>query len=154
MAQAIVETQRRLPYEATDLCRLVGDVRSYPSFIPWVKSLRVVNERPDGGGGWEGLAQAVIGWRAVSERFATHVRCSPQKGEVEVHLAEGPFKSLANRWTFVPAADGGADVRFWIAYEFKNPILQALASVNRTLAADRIISAFEAEAARRFGPSR
>lgn len=150
MALATIETQRRLPYPPKDLCRLVGDVKSYPRFIPWVKSLSVEDEQRIGEG-WAGLARAVIGWRSVTERFATHVRCAPETGEVDVRLAEGPFKALENRWTFEAAPGGGAFVHFRIAYEFKNPLLQALATVNRRIAADRIIAAFEAEAERRFG---
>lgn len=151
MALATIEAQRRFPYSPDDLCRLVGDVTSYPRFIPWVKTLSVESAAERPGGGWEGLARAVVGWRSVTERFATYVRCAPERGEVEVRLAEGPFKSLENHWTFQPAPGGGSFVHFRIAYEFKNPILQALASVNRRIAADRIIAAFEAEAQRRFG---
>ncbi len=151
MALAVVETETRLPYQPADLCKLVGDVRAYPRFIPWLKSIRVVEEKRIGEG-WEGLAEAEVGWRAIAETFATHVRCSPEEGAVEVKLARGPFRRLENRWRFEHAPQG-ARIKFWIAYEFKNPLLQALAAANRDHAARRILSAFEAEAHRRFGAS-
>lgn len=152
MAAAIVQTQRVLPYGPRDLCKLVGDVRSYPHFIPWIKSLRVLKETPDGDG-WKGLAQAFVGWRAISESFTTHVHSDPEGGVVTVSLADGPFRTLDNRWRFKPAPNGGTTVDFWIAYEFKNPVLQALVRANGKLAAERIMRAFEAEAARRFAKS-
>lgn len=153
MARTAIEAERRLAYPPADLCRLVGDVRAYPKFIPWLKSLRVLREAPLPDGGWDGTAEAVVGWKAITERFATHVRCAPASGEVDVELAKGPFRSLENKWRFADDGAGGALVKFWIAYEFKNPVLQAVVSANRDLVADRIMGAFVAEADRRFRPA-
>ena len=150
MARTSLEAERILPYPPADLCRLVGDVREYPKFIPWLQSLRVVKEEPRPEGGWEGVAAAVVGWKAITERFSTHVRCEPAKGEVDVSLVSGPFHALDNRWRF-EAHEKGARVRFWISYHFKNPILQAAVAANRDKLAKRIMGAFEKEAHRRLG---
>jgi coenzyme Q-binding protein COQ10 len=149
MPATIVETERALPFAPDDLCRLVGDVRAYPSFIPWVQSLRVLQETREGDG-WRGLAQAVVGWKGLRERFSTYVNCRPEEGAVDVKLADGPFRSLENRWRFRSDSAGGSIVDFWISYEFRNPLLNSLARVNRDVAADKIISAFEREAQKRF----
>ena len=150
MARTIIEAERILPYDPGDLCRMVGDVREYPKFVPWLQSLRVVKEEKREEGGWEGVAQAVVGWKAIKERFTTTVRCEPAKGEVDVALVSGPFHSLENRWRFAPH-EGGAHGKYWIAYEFKNALLQAAVSANRERLAGRIMSAFEREAKRRLG---
>ena len=140
----------RLPYAPADLCKLVGDVRSYPRFIPWLRGIRVLEEKPRGQG-WEGVAEAAVGWRGLSEKFSTKVMCAPETGDLEVSLVRGPFKVLSNRWRFDADKDGGALVRFWIAYEFKNPFLQTIAAANRDYAAKRILEAFTGEAHRRLG---
>ncbi|HWA00798.1 MAG TPA: type II toxin-antitoxin system RatA family toxin [Caulobacterales bacterium] len=150
MTRTVIEAERVLPYAPADLCRLVGDVRVYPEFVPFLQRLRVVKEAPLEEGGWEGVAEAEVGWKAIHVRFSTAVRCEPAKGEVEVKLVHGPLHSLANRWWFAPRGDG-AHVRYWIAYEFKNPILQAAISANRDKLAVRIMAAFEKEAKRRLG---
>ena len=152
MTRTTLSAERILPYAPADLCRLVGDVRAYPEFVPWLKSLRVIEEAPRDEGGWEGVAEAVVGWRAISERFSTRVRCEPAKGEVEVALVSGPFRSLENRWRFEPDGKGGARVQYWIAYHFKNPVLQALVGANKDKLAARIMGAFEREAKRRLNP--
>lgn len=149
MSATRIEAERILPYDAGDLCRLVGDVREYPKFIPWLKSLRVIREEPREQGGWEGVATAIVGWKAITERFSTSVRCEPAKGEVEVALVSGPFHALDNRWRFDPHQDG-ARVRFCIAYQFKNPVLQAVVAANKDKVAGRIMAAFEREAHRRL----
>lgn len=150
MARTVIEAERILPYAPADLCRLVGDVRVYPEFVPFLKAMRVIKEeaRPDGG--WQGIAEAQVGWQAINVGFSTSVRCEPAKGEVEVALVKGPLNSLANKWWFKPH-ENGAHVHYWIAYEFKNPLLQAAISANRDKLASRIMSAFEREAKRRLG---
>lgn len=152
MGRTIIEAERIMPYAPDALCRLVGDVREYPKFIPWLKSLRVTKETPLPNGGWEGAAEATVGWKAFEERFSSTVRCAPAQGEVDVAMLKGPFHSLDNRWRFTPH-DNGARVRFWIAYEFKNPLLHAAVNANRDKLANRIMTAFETEARRRLGPT-
>ena len=149
MTRTTLQAERILPYAPADLCRLVGDVRAYPQFVPWLKSLRVIKEEPKPEGGWEGVAEAIVGWKAINERFATNVRCEPAKGEVDVALVSGPFHALDNRWRF-EACEQGARVRFHISYHFKNPVLQALVAANKDKLASRIMSAFEREADRRL----
>jgi coenzyme Q-binding protein COQ10 len=150
MTRTTIEAERVLPYAPADLCRLVGDVRAYPEFIPWLQSLRVVKEEPRDEGGWEGVATAIVGWKAITERFSTTVRCEPAKGEVDVALVSGPFHALDNRWRFEPH-ERGAKVRFWISYQFKNPLLNAVVSANKDKVAARVMGAFEREASKRLG---
>ncbi len=150
MARTTITAERILPYSPADLCRLVGDVREYPRFIPYLMNLRVVRDDPRDGGGWEGVAEATVGWKAIRERFATNVRCEPTKGEVDVSLVSGPFHALDNRWRF-EAHSNGSKVRFWINYQFKNPVLNAVVTANKDKVASRIMAAFEKEAHRRLG---
>lgn len=150
MPRTVIEAERILPYAPADLCRLVGDVRVYPEFVPFLKKMRVTKEEPREAGGWAGVAEADVGWQAIKVTFATSVRCEPAKGEVEVALVKGPLHSLANKWWF-KAHEDGAHVRYWIAYEFKNLVLQAAISANKDKLASRIMVAFEREAKRRLG---
>ena len=147
MALAIVETERRLPYAPGDLCALVADIRSYPSFIPWLKRLDVLSAR-QAGDVLISTARACVGWGAFAETFTTEVRAAPAR--IDVSLISGPFKVLKNNWLFSATPDG-ALISFYVAFEFRNPLLQAVATFNRDLAASRIIAAFEGEAERRFG---
>jgi coenzyme Q-binding protein COQ10 len=150
MSRTVIEAERILPYAPEDLCRLVGDVRVYPEFVPFLKTMRISKEEPREAGGWQGIAEADVGWQAIKVTFATSVRCEPAKGEVEVTLVKGPLHTLNNRWWFRPHVKG-AHVRYWIAYEFKNPVLQAAISANKDKLAGRIMQAFEHEAKRRLG---
>lgn len=151
MRRTTLTAERIVPYDCGDLCRMVGDVREYPRFIPWLLSLRVIRESPREAGGWEGVAEAIVGWKALRERFATQVRCEPAKGEVDVALVSGPLHALDNSWRFEPH-ERGARVRFSISYQFKNPVLQALVAASKDKLTGRIMGAFEREAKRRLSP--
>jgi coenzyme Q-binding protein COQ10 len=150
MSRTTITAERILPYAPADLCRMVGDVREYPKFIPWLIGLRLIREEPREQSGWEGVAEAIVGWKAIRERFTTQVRCEPAKGEVDVSLISGPFHALDNRWRF-ERHEQGARVRFYISYQFKNPVLNAVVAANKDNVAGRIMSAFEKEARRRLG---
>jgi coenzyme Q-binding protein COQ10 len=144
-----ISVARRLPFAPQDLHSLVCDVRAYPRFIKWITSLHVSGEKTDGARRTL-VASATVGWRALQERFTTRVATDDAALTVTVGLVQGPFKTLHNAWRFESDGAGGAIAHFDIAYEFSNPVLQALARVNRDRMADKIMSAFEAEAIRRF----
>lgn len=66
-----------------------------------------------------------VGYKAIRETFTSRVTLDPEALTVRSGLVDGPFRTLENRWSFAPAA-GGADVRFFITYEFKSMLLQML----------------------------
>jgi coenzyme Q-binding protein COQ10 len=144
------QTSITLPYDADALCGLVADVRAYPRFLPWVKAIRVWDEA-EAGEVLEFQAEAAIGYKMVSERFATGVIHDRARRTVTTTLLRGPFRTLENTWTFTPLASGGANVQFDILYAFKGALLQALLQANFDKAVRALIGAFTAEADRRFG---
>lgn len=144
------QTEIASPHAAEDLLALVADVKGYPAFIPWIKAMRVWNARQGAGGRDLFDAEAVIGYKMLSERFSTAVTCDHAARTVTTRLLRGPFRSLENRWRFTPA-DPGTAVTFIIDYEFSNPILAALLQNNFDRFVGRIIEVFLAEADRRYG---
>jgi len=150
MSATVIEAERRLPYPPRALCELVGDVRAYPQFIPWILDLKLSGERQHGDAR-DAVAHVLVGWKSIRERFSTRVHCAPGDGKVDVTLVAGPFRLLENRWRFEPDGQGGSVVRFFVAYEFKSAMLNGLVRANRERAAEKIMRAFEKEAARRLG---
>lgn len=144
-----------LPYSAEDMFVLAADVKAYPRFLPWVQDMKVRDEpreAREAAGVESFIAEAMIGYRAVRERFVTRVRADRPGQRILVHLVSGPFKSLGADWRFVPLATG-ARVEFAIEYRFRNPLLQALLSAAFEPIVTRIMDAFVAEAHRRYGPA-
>ncbi len=139
---------KHLPYSPEQLFELVADVARYDEFLPWVVAVRVRSSSET-----ETLADLVVGFNALKERFTSRVvKQRPHK--VCVDYVEGPLKFLHNEWTFDRAADGGTEVHFSVDFAFKSRLFESLAGAMFDRALRRMTLAFEQRAATLYGISR
>jgi coenzyme Q-binding protein COQ10 len=137
--------QRRLPYSAKQLFDLVADVKRYPEFLPWCVGARI-RERTDK----LLVADLLIGFRMVRERFTSRVVLSPYD-RIDVAYSEGPFRYLTNHWVFLPQPDGGCVIDFFVDFEFRSRLLQKVIEMLFNEAVKRMVSAFETRARQLYG---
>ena len=142
--------ERVLPYRPEQLFDLVGDVRDYPKFIPWISAIRVGRERREGDGVSVLDADASVGFSVIKERFSTRVRRDVSALGIEVRLISGPFKTLVNHWRF-EAHPSGAKILFDIEFEFKSKLLDLMLRANFDYAVRRLIGCFEDRAKALYG---
>ena len=140
-----------LPYSVDQMVALVGDVHAYPDFIPWITHMRTWNAQTREPGVTQLDAEAGVGFKFLSERFATRVLCDHNQGRVEVALLYGPFRKLSNIWAFYPDPKG-TRIEFSIDFEFKTRLLDALLKANMNSAIERLIASFEERAKMLYGP--
>lgn len=143
---------RHLPYTARQMYDLVADVARYPEFLPWTAAARVrsVTAEPDGSEVME--ADLVISFKVFRERFGSRVVLWPEVMRIDTEYLDGPFRFMRSNWAFSDRDGGGSDVSFFVDFEFKNAILQALIGVVFDEAMRRVVRAFEARAAALYGP--
>jgi coenzyme Q-binding protein COQ10 len=137
-----------LPYRPEDLFDLASDVGRYPDFIHWIQALKLMSEQEDQNR-MRCRAEVTVGFKGFRETFITDVDARRDELAIDVSLVRGPFRKLGNQWRF-QAIPTGTRVDFFITFEFRNFVLQALADANRDYAVNRIIEAFTTEADRRF----
>jgi coenzyme Q-binding protein COQ10 len=125
---------------------LVADVQRYPEFLPWCLAARIRERRED-----TLLADLVIGFKMVRERFTSRVHLDRPGRTINVAYADGPFKHMANHWRFEPQADGGCLIDFYVDFEFRSMLLQKLIGVLFNEAVRRMVSAFEGRAKQLYG---
>ena len=145
-----VSEQVLIPHSADNLYELVRDIRRYPEFIKWIRTVAVDQEQGSADGPYSCLGTASVHFKGFDEQFSTFVNADPFARKIEVKLQRGPFRHLRNRWQFDPRDENKTRVHCFIDYEFKNPVLGLLARTNSRLAVEKIIGAFRAEADRRF----
>ncbi|OFX05813.1 MAG: hypothetical protein A3E78_10080 [Alphaproteobacteria bacterium RIFCSPHIGHO2_12_FULL_63_12] len=105
---------------------LVADVERYPEFLPWCVALRIVETRKDGD--IETMTcDMVVAYKVFREKFRSLVRLDRTARRIEVNYVDGPFRSLTNDWAFRDLPQGGSNVDFSIAFEFRSVVLQATA---------------------------
>lgn len=148
MRHALTKT---LPYSVDQMVALVADVQAYPDFIPWITQMRTWNALTREPGVTQLDAEAGVGFKFLSERFATRVLCDHNQGRVEVALLYGPFRKLSNIWAFYPDP-AGTRIEFSIDFEFKTRLLDALLKANMNGAVERLIGCFEERANLLYGP--
>ena len=135
---------RLLPYTPEQLFNLVADVERYPEFLPWCVGARIRERGPT-----LIVADLIIGFRLIRERFTSRVALSPPSG-IDVAYTDGPFRYLNNHWGFDPVP-GGCRVDFFVDFEFKSRLLQKMIEMLFGEAVRRMVAAFETRAKQLYG---
>jgi coenzyme Q-binding protein COQ10 len=137
---------RVLPYTQAQMFDLVADVEHYPQFLPWCVACRITS-RPSP---TEFTADLAVGFKMVREQFSSRVTLTPSS-HIVVQYLKGPFQYLRNEWTFTPEGEG-VRIDFFLNFEFRSRLLQALIGTLFEEAVRRMVAAFEARARQLYGP--
>ncbi|MGH6866687.1 MAG: type II toxin-antitoxin system RatA family toxin [Methyloceanibacter sp.] len=141
----VYEIKHPVVHSADDMFALITRVEDYPKYLPLCEALEV--KRREWVDGREVLiATMQIGYKLVRESFTTRVTLDERVRTILVEYLDGPFAYLENRWHFVPRADGGCDVDFYIAYSFRSRLLEHLMGGLFDKAVRKYTDAFEARA--------
>ncbi len=108
-----------LPYSAQQVFDLVNDVAAYPEFLPWCGGAEVLSESAS-----EMQAKVTIAKAGISQTFATRNHLVPGK-RIEMHLVDGPFKSLRGEWEFKVLDVDACKILFEVEFEVSSGILNA-----------------------------
>ncbi|MDC1348878.1 type II toxin-antitoxin system RatA family toxin [Amylibacter sp.] len=136
--------KRIMPYTAKQMYDLVADVKTYPDFLPWCAATRIRKVTKDS---HKTIIEAdlIIAFKVFRERFGSRVTLKAEKFSIDVEYLDGPFKYLNNHWIFRDV-DGGCEADFFVDFEFKSRVLQALIGVVFNEAMQRIVKAFQMRA--------
>jgi len=137
--------QRVMPFRPDQLFDLVADVKRYPEFLPWCVGARIRSS-----GKALIVADLMIGYKMVRERFTSKVTLNPEAGRIDVEYADGPFKYLDNYWIFREHPDGCL-VDFHVDFEFRSAMLQKIIATLFNEAVRRMVAAFEERAHALYG---
>jgi ribosome-associated toxin RatA of RatAB toxin-antitoxin module len=139
-------------YSATQMFDLVTDVPSYPQFLPWCDSARLVESSPTGA-----LAEVNINFGGIRQSFSTqntHVTHASGQKEVQMKLVKGPFSQLHGLWKFSPvgeSAQNACKVELQLHYGFDNAALAALVGPVFDKIASSMVEAFVKRAQAVYG---
>jgi coenzyme Q-binding protein COQ10 len=132
-----------IPYSIEQLYKLVADVESYPQFIPWCVAARTYDLQPT-----NFKADVVVGFKGITEKYTSRVHLLDN--EIDVEYISGPFSCLENNWKFTPEANG-TKITFFIKFQFKSKLLQALIGGLFEKAVHKMVEAFNERAKKLYG---
>ena len=138
--------KRVLPHSADQLFDLVADIERYPEFLPWCIGSRIRSRREN-----LVIADLVIGFKGIRERFTSEVTLNPPAMRIDVKYREGPFKYLNNHWIFNAQPDGSCEIDFFVDFEFRSRLLQKVMGMLFNEAVRRMVAAFETRAEQLYG---
>jgi ribosome-associated toxin RatA of RatAB toxin-antitoxin module len=147
-----------VPYSQAQMFDLVRDVASYPQFLPWCPSTRVLpGVVPDAAPGAAPApradvveARVDIAYLGVRSHFTTrNEHVFPE--QISLTLVDGPFRDLRGTWRFRALDEKACKVTLELEYRFSAGLLgRAVAPVFERVA-NSLIDAFAARAQALYG---
>ena len=127
---------------------MVLDIEKYPEFVPWCIEGRVYGKNES-----EDLiifnGDLKVGKSFLNETFSSHVSYYKEKDKIIVNNLDGPLKHLKNEWIF-KEINNATQLEFFIDFELKNPILNAIMKKSFELGLSKIAKSFEERAIKLF----
>jgi coenzyme Q-binding protein COQ10 len=94
------------------------------------------------------LADLVVGFKGITETYTSRVHL--KDNEIDVEYINGPFETLENNWKFTKL-ENGSKINFYIKFQFKSKILQALIGGLFEAACHKMVNAFTERAKKLYG---
>lgn len=111
-----IERSALVRHSAQNMYHLVNDVSSYPKFLKWCKSARVLSETSE-----EMTAELEIAWKVLHKVFST--KNELKAGEsIRLTLLSGPFESMSGIWNFKQLREDACKITMEIEFEFKSSV--------------------------------
>ena len=137
-----------IPCKKSQLIEMVLDIEKYPEFVPWCIEGRVY-EKTDSEDLITFNGDLKVGKSFLNETFSSHVTYYKDKDKIIVTNLDGPLKHLKNEWLF-KEVNNSTQLEFFIDFELKNPILNAIMKKSFELGLNKIAKSFEERAVRLY----
>ena len=92
----VVRKSALVPHSAVEMFNLVNDFQSYPQFLPWCRSSKVISQNEG-----ELCGELEVARAGIRQSFSTCNQLFPYE-TIKISLKEGPFKELRGSWNFTP----------------------------------------------------
>jgi len=132
---ALIKLNQVIDCDQETVLQVIGDVKSYPDFLPWIESMRTSGHMINNGAN-QFQADVRIGFKIFSEAFSTKIlidsdKAASKPATVEMSLIRGPFRSLKGKWIIDPISPHQSRVFLDLSLEFSNPLLGAVFAANQ-----------------------
>jgi coenzyme Q-binding protein COQ10 len=137
-----------IPCKKKQLIEMVLDIEKYPEFVPWCIEGKIHDKKES-----EDLiifnGDLKVGKSLLNETFSSQVSYFKNKDKIIVTNLDGPLKHLKNEWTF-KEINNATQLEFFIDFELKNPILNAIMKKSFELGLNKIAKSFEERAVKLY----
>ncbi|MDQ7090922.1 MAG: type II toxin-antitoxin system RatA family toxin [Methylococcales bacterium] len=107
----VVQKSALVKFSAQQMFDIVNDIETYPEYLPWCKSSRILTQNED-----IIEAELVIAKGGLQKSFSTRNKLDPG-GRIYMTLLDGPFKSLEGVWNFMPLREDASKISLDLEFE-------------------------------------
>ena len=133
-----------IPCKKQQLINMVLDIESYPDFVPWCLK-GTIHEKKESKDLIEIRGDLKVGKKFLNETYSSLIVYYKEKDKILVTNNSGPIKHLKNEWIF-KEVNNATQLEFFIDFELKNPILNAIMKKSFELGLNKIAKSFEERA--------
>ncbi len=133
-----------LEYSQKQLFDLVMDIDKYPTYLPWCKSVHIIEKTSD-----HIISDMRVGIAIISDTLRSKVTWQSPT-QVDIQYVSGPFKNLNSSWTFQKITQTQTNITFHINFEGKGLLIKKAIDMAFSQASKLVISSFEKQAQQRY----
>jgi ribosome-associated toxin RatA of RatAB toxin-antitoxin module len=137
-----IQRSALVAHSAEAMFELVNDVAAYPQFLPGCSDSKVLEASED-----NMKASLLVAKAGIKQWFTTHNMLEQGK-RIDMHLVDGPFRSLTGGWTFSALSEEACKIELRLDFEFSSKLAElAFGKVFNSLATN-MVQAFTERAKR------
>lgn len=111
-----IERSALVRFSAKDMFALVADIESYPHFLPWCQSSRILSRENS-----VVEAELDIARGGFRKQFSTQ-NVNQEPDQINMTLLNGPFNSLHGVWQFIPLGDDASKISLKLEFDLPGGI--------------------------------
>jgi len=135
-----VQKSALVRFPAHLMFELVDDIESYPQFLPWCRTSRILRRSGD-----VVDAELEIARGGFNKSFATrNIIVAPQ--EIRMSLLTGPFSRLEGVWTFTPLRADASKISLHLQFEMSGKLASLAFGTIFNQICNTLVSAFSERA--------
>lgn len=137
-----IQRSALVAHSAEAMFELVNDVAAYPQFLPGCSDSKVLEASEN-----NMKASLLVAKAGIKQWFTTHNMLEQGK-RIDMHLVDGPFRSLSGGWTFSALSEEACKIELRLDFEFSSKLAElAFGKVFNSLATN-MVQAFTERAKR------
>jgi coenzyme Q-binding protein COQ10 len=143
------QTSKKVDFTSKEIFDLVMDIEKYPDFLEWVSGARIIEKQDN-----LVVAKLDIYFKGYNTSYVSNITTESKNDHYSINIdsRDGPFKSLRNVYTITPIDNNSSILTFDNYVEFRFKIIESLIGLTLSKNVEKIISAFEEQAKRIYGP--
>ena len=144
----VVRKSALVVHSANEMFELVCNFESYPEFLPWCSSSRLISRSDE-----QICGELEVSRVGIKQRFSTCNNLVTDE-RMDIQLRDGPFKKLHGSWHFTALKEDACKVELILEFEFAGRLIDAAFGRVFSQIANTLVDAFCKRADEIYGKNR